>query len=135
MYGGGIPCTSPSAATGFFTPRSSDSENSPLELGFSRNMTLAAHPPPSVWRDPNMGTQYTATEGFSPLSVQPSSLDLKQEISPSHNSSQTNGINGGDSSPIDKKDLLECIVCGDKSSGKHYGQLTCEGNRCFILYM
>ena len=22
---------------------------------------------------------------------------------------------------------INCVVCGDKSSGKHYGQFTCEG--------
>lgn len=22
---------------------------------------------------------------------------------------------------------ITCVVCGDKSSGKHYGQFTCEG--------
>ena len=22
---------------------------------------------------------------------------------------------------------INCVVCGDKSSGKHYGQYTCEG--------
>ena len=146
VYGGGVQCTSPSAAASFFTPRSSDSDNSPLELGFSRNMTLVAHPPPSVWRDPNLGApQYTAGDGFTSLSMPPSSLDLKQEISSqhssvgnashmlnglsSHSSSNSNNNSGGDISPnsVDKKELLECIVCGDKSSGKHYGQLTCEG--------
>jgi len=24
---------------------------------------------------------------------------------------------------------INCVVCGDKSSGKHYGQFTCEGKR------
>ena len=23
---------------------------------------------------------------------------------------------------------ISCVVCNDKSSGKHYGQYTCEGN-------
>lgn len=260
VYGGGVPCTSPSAATGFFTPRSSiDSHHSehsgcgggaggglggaagggvggggagsvgnglaagpgiaapsaPLELGFARNMGLVAHPPPSVWaRDgsslmghhhhhhhhhqshhhhgglggavgngmgggggggglgiggpASMMGQYglgggggastgglssmmDSSGGYGALSMPPSTLEMKQELATAqHNGGaqsngggigissggggggggsamSTGGGSGAGSPMIDKKELLECIVCGDKSSGKHYGQLTCEG--------
>lgn len=41
--------------------------------------------------------------------------------------SQANSSQSGGSQGDQKNQNIECIVCGDKSSGKHYGQFTCEG--------
>lgn len=48
------------------------------------------------------------------------------------NSSQSGGSLADTKMQIDvKPQAIECVVCGDKSSGKHYGQFTCEGEFCF----
>ena len=79
-------------------------------------MTLVAAPAP-VWREDRVGS----TTG------PPGSPVMETEIHSSTASTPTENTVVKDENGQD----ICCVVCGDKSSGKHYGQYTCEGGESF----
>ena len=57
-------------------------------------------------------------------------------IEMNHNSTTpvpTQSSSDGDIKTEDGQEIA-CVVCGDKSSGKHYGQFTCEGKTLLQLF-
>ena len=96
-----------------------------LYTDLSHDKMALVVPPGPAWRDP-------------PVALPTTGEDVSRELGSVQAPPQTPTPNStGGSAPSsapspsgqDDKNAqnMTCVVCGDKSSGKHYGQFTCEG--------
>lgn len=97
-------------------------------------MALVASHTTSVWRDPNVMSASAVSNldqpSLLPLHPVSSSEAVYHFVGGAHPKRENPTPTMSDSESTIKDENgqdITCVVCGDKSSGKHYGQFTCEG--------